>query len=154
MSAVKPAGVPSRCQGSGFARRPGPGQTGRPPVGTGRVTWILALIAVAALLFLAIRLPGRGIRRRQRAVSRLLDAADSLEDRLRTARSEIEAVAGSGRDPVREAMHEMLRHRLWLQQHGDNAPIEQIESVRDAIMGATRRIEQQLVLIERARAAQ
>jgi len=89
--------------------------------------------------------------RRQQAMAQVLDAADALEQRLRTARSEIEAIAGSDENPVRDAMQEMLRQRLWLQQHGIDASLEQLTSVRDSIDSARLRIEQQLVQIERAR---
>ena len=117
------------------------------------MTWILAAIALAAAaILLSRRAASRRDRQRQQAVSRLLDAADALEDRLRTARSEIEAIAGSDENPVREAMQEMLRHRLWLQQHGDGASITQLDSVRDAIEAAQRSIDHQLLRIERARA--
>jgi len=74
--------------------------------------------------------------RRQQAMSQVLDAADALEQRLRTARSEIEAIAGSDENPVRDAMQEMLRQRLWLQQHGVDASLEQLTSVRDSIDSA------------------
>ena len=89
--------------------------------------------------------------RRQQAMAQVLDAADALEQRLRTARSEIEAIAGSDENPVRDAMQEMLRQRLWLQQHGVDASLEQLTTVRDSIDSARLRIEQQLVQIERAR---
>jgi methyl-accepting chemotaxis protein len=116
------------------------------------LTWILATLAVAALAVVLAQLTRRRGRRRQQAMSQLLDAAAALEDRLRTARSEIEAIAGSDENPVREAMQEMLRHRLWLQQHGADAPLEQLDTVRDAIEDAQRSIDQQLLRIERARA--
>ena len=64
---------------------------------------LAALAAVVAIWF------HRRSRRRNQAVARLLDAADALEDRLRLARSEIEAIAGDDDNPVREAMQEMLR---------------------------------------------
>lgn len=116
-----------------------------------RLTWILAIAAAAVIAVLLAGIPARRARRHQRAVARLLDAADSLEDRLRAARSEIEAHTGGGGNPVREAMQEMLRHRLWLQRHGNEASIEQIDSVRSAIEDATRRIDDQLLELERAR---
>ncbi|TDK26048.1 hypothetical protein E2F46_05450 [Luteimonas aestuarii] len=118
------------------------------------MTWILATLAVAAVAVALAQLTRRRGRRRQQAMTQLLDAADALEDRLRTARSEIEAIAGTDQNPVREAMQEMLRHRLWLQQHGAEAPLEQLDSVRDAIEDAQRSIDRQLVQIERARAPQ
>lgn len=111
----------------------------------------IALLAVAACFLLYRR--GRRLRH-QSAMAGVLDAADALEARLRTARSEIEAVAGEGRDPVREALQEMLRQRLWLQQHGAGASTGQLDAVRESINSARSRIDQQLGRIERARAVQ
>lgn len=88
---------------------------------------------------------------RQRAMTRLLDAADALEARLRTARSEIEAITGDDDASVRAALQEMLRQRLWLQQHGETASIQQLDEIRASIEQARRRIDEQLVLVERAR---
>lgn len=85
-------------------------------------------------------------------MSQVLDAADALEERLRTARAEIEAIAGSDDNPVRDALQEMLRQRLWLQQHGQSATLEQLAQVRDSIDAGRRKIDQQLLQIERARA--
>lgn len=109
-----------------------------------------AVAAVAAALALLLRQRRRGAR--ARALAQLLDAADRLEARLRAARSEIEAIAGSDGNPVRDAMQEMLRQRLWLQQYGGDAALEQLHAVRDSIDAARARIEQQLLQIERARA--
>lgn len=91
---------------------------------------------------------------RNRAMAGVLDAADALESRLRTARAEIEAVAGHGRNPVQEAMQEMLRQRLWLQEHGATASLRQLEAVRGSIDDARERIERQLLQVERARTPQ
>lgn len=113
------------------------------------LTLLLAALAAAVVVF-SLR---RGASRRQRAVRELLDAADALEARLRTARAEIEAVAGDlNLDPVGEAMREMLRQRLWLRDHSDSASVEQLAEVRLSIDTARGRIEQQLSQIERARA--
>lgn len=112
------------------------------------VLLILLAVAAAAIGLALLRRSGR----RQRAVRELLDAADTLEARLRTARAEIEAVAGDDDDPVREALREMLRQRLWLQQHGADASLEELGTVRASIDAARRRIDQQLARIERARA--
>ncbi|UNK50410.1 hypothetical protein MNR01_05160 [Lysobacter sp. S4-A87] len=107
---------------------------------------LLSSLAIAALF--AWGRPGR----RERAVREVLDAADALEDRLRLARAEIEAVAGNGgHDPVGDAMREMLRQRLWLRDHGRDASLTQLAEVRSSIDAARDRIDQQLSLIERAR---
>jgi Flp pilus assembly protein TadB len=115
------------------------------------------LSIVVLLLLIAVLAAGLAWRtrqrsgRRQRAMTQVLDAADTLEERLRTARVEIEAIVGSDENPVRDAMHEMLRQRLWLQQNGIDASLDQLVAVRDSIDAARERIEQQLVEIERAR---
>ena len=108
------------------------------------LTLVAAAAVIAALLYRPLR--------RQRAVREVLDAADALEARLLTARAEIEAVAGDeGRDPVGDAMREMLRQRLWLRDHGRQASLNQLGEVRASIDAARGRIEQQLVQIEQAR---
>ncbi|MEQ1511057.1 MAG: hypothetical protein ABL934_00070 [Lysobacteraceae bacterium] len=88
---------------------------------------------------------------RQRAMTRLLDAADALEARLRTAKAEIEAITGDEDETVRAALQEMLRQRLWLQQHGETASIQTLDGIRTSIEQAQAKIDQQLVLVERAR---
>lgn len=113
---------------------------------------VLALLLAAALVVALVLLVRQRSGRRQRALAQVLDAADALEERLRTARAEIEAVAGSDDNPVRDALQEMLRQRLWLQQHGDAATLGQLSQVRDSIQAGAERIDQQLARIERARA--
>ena len=106
---------------------------------------------LAGLLVLALRRRGG---RRQQAVREVLDAADALEHRLRQAREEIEAVVGEDvQEPVRDALREMLRQRLWLRDHGDGASIAQLAEVRCEIDAARQRIDQQLNRIEQARAS-
>ena len=46
-----------------------------------------------------------------------------------------------------------LRQRLWLQQHGATASIRTLDELRASIDQARSRIDQQLVQVERARAA-
>ena len=116
---------------------------------------IALLLLAAAVVFAAAFVLGRrrgAQRQRARTLAQVLDAADALEARLRTARAEIEAIAGSEDNPVREALQEMLRQRLWLQQHGDSATLVQLSQVRDSIQAGAERIDQQLARIERARA--
>lgn len=114
---------------------------------------LLVTAAVAAGAALIVRRRNGQGSRRQQAVSTVLDAADALEARLRDARSEIAAVVGEDEaDPVRDALREMLRQRLWLQQHGEAASLDELDAVRESIDAARARIEQQLLQIERARA--
>lgn len=104
----------------------------------------------------AILLLGWHVRRRaanrQRAIRELLDAADALEARLRTARGEIEAVAGDHENPVRGAMQEILRQRLWLQENAASADLAQLEAVRRSLDSARVSLEQQLQRVSQARA--
>ena len=111
------------------------------------IVLFLLVFAVGAIFLLRRRGPNP----RQRAMAGLLDAADALEARLREARAEIQAVAGDEANPVREAMQEMLRQRLWVQQHGGQASLEQLDGVRASIDAARGRIEQMLAQVERAR---
>jgi methyl-accepting chemotaxis protein len=110
---------------------------------------LLLLLFAAVSLIAAVLVRRRG-GHRQQAVGRLLDAADALETRLRTARAELEAITGD-ENPTREAMQEMLRQRLWLQQHGQDASLEQLDQVRQSLDDARGRIEQQLHRIQQAR---
>lgn len=151
---VKPVTRRKSRAGQGFA----PGRPGRADcpasihaTGPTLAIALLIFLTTAAAAILAAALLYRPLQR-QRAVREVLDAADALEERLRTARAEIEAVAGDeGRDPVGEAMREMLRQRLWLRDHGRQASLNQLGEVRASIDAARGRIEQQLVQIEQAR---
>lgn len=114
----------------------------------------LATLAVIVAIIVCLAFAWRHARRdspRQRAMTRLLDAADALEARLRTAKAEIEAITGDEDDTVRTALQEMLRQRLWLQQHGETASVETLDEIRASIEQARARIDQQLILVERAR---
>ncbi|GGZ61601.1 hypothetical protein GCM10008101_14650 [Lysobacter xinjiangensis] len=114
------------------------------------VALLLAALLVATVVLLLRR--SRRVSPHERAVREVLDAADALEDRLRVARAEIEAVAGEQvPNPVGDAMREMLRQRLWLRDHGESATPAQLADVRDAIDAARGRIEHQLERIEEAR---
>lgn len=132
-----------------------PRQTARPPLAPIALTtpFILILLAIgviAATVALLRRAPAK----RRVAMREVLDSADALETRLRAARAEIAAIVGDdAEDPIRDAMREMLRQRLWLRDHGKAASIEQLVEVRATIDAARTRIEQQLLQIERARSA-
>lgn len=133
-----------------------PRQTARPPFAFTALTtpFILTLFVAAAIAGIAALLLNRAPARRRHAMREVLDSADALEARLRAARAEIEAVVGDdAEDPVRDAMREMLRQRLWLRDHGKAASFEQLTEVRVSIDAARVRIDQQLAQIERARAA-
>ncbi len=155
VAAVKPELTPGQqakaLHGSNLPHAGGHGRLQALPTRSTRLAIVVLLLLIAVVSAgLAWRTRQRS-GRRQRAMTHVLDAADALEERLRTARVEIEAIVGSDENPVRDAMHEMLRQRLWLQQHGIDASLDQLIAVRDSIDAARQRIEQQLVEIERAR---
>ena len=110
---------------------------------------LLAVVAIVLWLGRRIRQRSQG---RQRAIRELLDAADALEARLRTARDEIEAVAGDHQNPVRGAMQEILRQRLWLQDNAASADLAQLDAVRRSLDSAHASLEQQLQRVSQARA--
>lgn len=115
---------------------------------------VLLLIAAAlagAGFWYSLRMQRRN-RQRQQAISQLLDAADALEARLRTARSEIEAVAGDHENPVRAAMQDLLRQRLWLQENAQRAELDKLHDVRASLDAARASLDQQLQRVDRARA--
>lgn len=115
--------------------------------------FLLSLALVAACL-LAVGWVRRRSAARARALRELLDAADALEAHLRTARSEVEAIAGDDADtPIRDALREMLRQRLWLREHGAAASLADLARVRESIDAARGRIEQQLARLDSARGA-
>lgn len=110
---------------------------------------LLALLLTAALGLLALAWRRHG-RRRQRAMSRVLDAADALEARLRGLRAELEAI-GADPQPVHAALQEVLRQRLWLQQHGASAPVAGLAAVETAIAQANQLIDRKLNALPRPR---
>lgn len=93
------------------------------------------------------------VRRRRHAYARVLDAADAFEARLRLARSQIDSLDGGATDPVRDALQEMLRQRLWLQQHGAGASVATLDTLRDSIVDAQAKIDRHLAQLAQARAA-
>lgn len=131
----------------GFAAGPALAQTGRM-----KLLLTLLLVATGAFLFWRGWRVRTRFRERQRAIRGLLDAADALEARLRTARDEIESVAGDHQNPVRAAMQEILRQRLWLQEHAANADLAQLDAVRRSLDDASASLGRQLQRVAQARA--
>ena len=116
----------------------------------------LIMFSVAALAGIGMWLAWSVVRRsqrRQRAIRELLDAADALEASLRTAREEIEAVAGDDVNPVRAAMQDLLHQRMWLQEHAQSASLQQLAEVRASLEAARGSLQGQLLRVEQARAA-
>ena len=111
---------------------------------------LLLVIASGIALAMAWRIRQRTHARPQ-AIRAVLDAADAREAGLRAAREEIEAVAGDHENPVRGAMQDLLRQRLWLQEHAITADLAQLDAVRQSLDAARVSLEEQLRRISRAR---
>lgn len=111
---------------------------------------LLLVIAAGIAVAMAWRIRQRSHARRQ-AIRAVLDAADALEAGLRAAREEIESVAGDHENPVRGAMQDLLRQRLWLQEHAITADLAQLGAVRQSLDAARASLEAQLRRISRAR---
>jgi len=111
---------------------------------------LLLVVAAGIAVAMAWRIHQRSHARRQ-AIRAVLDAADALEAGLRAAREEIEAVAGDHENPVRGAMQDLLRQRLWLQEHAITADLAQLGAVRQSLDAARVSLEEQLRRISRAR---
>lgn len=114
---------------------------------------IVFLLVIPVVIVLALWLASRARRdgRRRLSIRGLLDAADALEAQLRAARGEIEAIAGDHENPVLQAMQELLRQRLWLQENAQSASLDQLDDVRGSLDAARARIEALLQQIEQAR---
>lgn len=115
------------------------------------MVWVVAIAGGGVVAAAAVAWTLQHQKQRQRALVELLDAADALEARLREARNEIESVSDSANDPVQSAMREILRQRLWVQQHGKTATLKDLHQVRDALRQARDRVEVQLARVEQAR---
>ncbi len=116
-----------------------------------KIAILLLILLLAALVTWHGMRQLRNHRERQRAITKMLDAADTLESRLRTARSEIEAVAGDHENPVRAAMQDLLRQRMWMQEHAMQASLSQLDEVRASLDAASASLDLQLQQIHRAR---
>ena len=57
-----------------------------------------------------------------------------------------------GKQPDVAAMQDLLRQRLWLQDNAQQASLEQLHGVRDALDAARASIDRQLQRVDRARA--
>jgi hypothetical protein len=105
--------------------------------------------------------------RRERALRRLLDRADALEQLLHTTRdrmasmrevvqrvpSDIGAVATASLDAqaiVQPALKNLLEHRMWISQHGMTASTAELETATAALQRAHDNIGDQLMRLENA----
>ena len=126
--------------------------------------YFVFILGLLALLTWGLRwLVGR----RERALRRLLDRADALEQLLHTTRdrmasmrevvqrvpSDIGAVATASLDAqavVQPALRNLLEHRMWIAQKGMTASTEELEAATAALERAHANIADQLKRLENA----
>lgn len=104
------------------------------------MTALLAIILCCLLCLILWRAKRRAAGRRQ-AFADVLDAADALEAQLRTARARLQPGATDASDAIHAALQDMLRQRLWLQQHGAAASTHTLRQVHTAIVQAGREVD-------------
>jgi hypothetical protein len=132
----------------------------------------MLIALLAGLLCLAIALPLWWIQRqrlrRQRSLLRLLDLADKLEslldrsqERMLSLRPLVERVpadiaAGAQASldsslPVFEAKRDLLQHRLWIQQRGDDASQGELDEACAAMGRVHDRLDSRLRELDRVK---
>ncbi len=126
---------------------------------------VIALMLLAG--FAALAWHRRAWQRRRLRLQQLLDLCDSLEqllDRSQRRMQELQAVVGrvpadigavaqSALEtglPIREAKRDVLQHRLWIQQHGDDASANELDTARNALERAQARLSGQITALETA----
>lgn len=134
----------------------------------------MLLPALTIVLLLAIALPYWWWRRkqlaRQRSLRRLLDLADAMESVLDRSQQRMNALHGlvnrvpndiatvalnslESTPPIRDAKRDLLQHRLWIQKHGDDASLAELDTACAALQRASDRLSQQLDQLESAGSA-
>jgi hypothetical protein len=130
---------------------------------TALITFIFILGIFALLAWGLVHYAGR----RERALRRLLDRADALEQLLHTTRdrmtsmrqvvqrvpSDIAAEAHASLDAhnlVQQALRNLLEHRMWISQQGLTAPKAELDAACAALERAHATISDQLQRLENA----
>jgi hypothetical protein len=114
------------------------------------VDYLLIAAVTAAILLAALWIQERNLRRRQQAITALLDGADAVEALLQACRDRMQRLremlsilpeemsaradsALAADEKVQAALKDLLAHRLWIQQHAQTAPIDQFDAARGAL---------------------
>ena len=111
------------------------------------MNFILPIVA-GALLACAIAgfwLSRRRQQRRWGLLREVMDSADALEMQITRTRRLLDGVASAGNADaaLRDALHDLLRQRMWLQQHGMDAGISELETVRQRLDAGRRKLDLQ-----------
>jgi hypothetical protein len=143
-------GVFARASGRGFYVASGIRQTKSKTWGKRLVLYLLIVALMAASAGTALWMRDRHVRRRQQAISALLDSADAVESQLQACRERMQRLrsqlsilpeemsaradsALSADFKVQAALKDLLAHRLWIQQHAETATIAQFDAARSAL---------------------
>lgn len=102
----------------------------------------LAVIALAVAVFVAQR---RRMRRRWSLLREVMDSADALEMQLTRVRRQLDGIASASQADaaLRDVLHDLLRQRMWLQQHGMDARMTELEAVRSRLDSGRQRLDAQ-----------
>lgn len=126
------------------------------------VTLTLASLVVLALMWRLLQL-----RRRQDTLRSIMDSADALERELHACRERMQtlhrwvstlpasltrdALAALVLDPlVQKALRDLLQQRLWLRDHGDDAPLARLRSVKGDLERSRRALAENMDKLEAA----
>jgi len=114
------------------------------------VSYFILIAAAAALLLLYAAFRQHGLNRRHRAMRRLLDGADALEEQLLQCRARMQQLrnmlvtlpeemsadantALTADDKVQAGLRDLLAHRLWIKQHAGTAQRAELDAACIAI---------------------
>jgi len=131
--------------------------------------YLIAIAAVAVLLFVGLWLRERRLRHRPRLLAEVMDEADALERELyecRTRLREIPALVATlppsaqlsaratlvAEPQVQAALRDLLANRLWLKEHAETATIAELRSAHTALAAAKAALVTQLERLAEVRA--
>lgn len=102
-------------------------------------------MAVAAIAIGGFVIARRRQRQRWSLLHEVMDSADALELQLTRVRRQLDGIASAGHADaaLRDALHDLLRQRMWLQQHGMRAGIAELEAVRSRLEAGRRQLDAQ-----------
>ncbi len=122
---------------------------------------LLSAVIVAVIMLFA---RAKRLRRRTRALRRLLDDADDLEHDLRECRQRLDrahavmavapGVPATGETAARESvdagLRSLLEHRLWIRDRAPDADQHELDAAVRALRDARARLQPQLVALDHA----
>lgn len=128
---------------------------------------LIAALTLASLVVIGLLWRLLQLRRRQDHLRGIMDSADALERELQDCRERMqnmhrwvstlpstltsEALASLNLDPlVQKALRDLLQQRLWLRDHGNDAPLAQLKRKREDIERSRRTLAEHMRKLEEA----